>query len=63
MQATTLVVDLLAGPGEGIACSSVFELDATILLQLDYKDELIDLIACLGGEFEQRAVVLGVCDF
>ena len=58
-----LDVDLLAGPGQGIVCRDIVELYAAILLCFCGKDEGVDRVPGLGGEFEQRAVVLSVCGF
>jgi hypothetical protein len=47
-----LVVDLLAGPSEGVVCRDLLELDAAILLRLGGEDEGVNLVTGFGGEFE-----------
>jgi hypothetical protein len=58
-----LVVNLLAGQEEAFAwwCCLFVELDGAILVRFGSVDEIVDLVASLGGEFEENAVVLSIC--
>jgi hypothetical protein len=55
------VVDLLAGPNDGIARSRGFvKLNEAVFVCLDDEDELVNLVASLGGELEWVTTVLNV---